>query len=445
MKKIIILTIIIASVALLVLSAKPYFLSQEEKEIQNDIEDEITTIEKPKHILNVNGEIISKNDYTTILKVWGTHKERGFAYGYILGDKIKMVYDGYVGKAMKQNLATAKKIVASNQFLKIDAKYIEECKGIVDGMDSAGVNVDNFSYIDIIIANSFLDLQALTKSNELSNGCSSLMAWGSATQNTELKGKSIITRNLDWTAASKLINNNLILISIPSEKDEQPWLTIGYIGNIGALSGTNKSGLSVFQHVMYDKFDVKKFSKYEPVWFSIRKALEQKDFDGSGKNDVNDLKSVILKNKDGYASGYILTAMAPSTAGADSLIAMVAELGPDKPYFTFRNSDFDDKIEGDILYAANYPISRNNEHRYCTRYDNTIRSFDNKTQLDPAKSWDIMATSSCLKDVNLQMIQIIPELSILKLSVWKDGKGAFNFQPETYNLKDFFSPITIKK
>jgi hypothetical protein len=387
----------------------------------------------------VNGKIISKADNLVVLKVWGTHKERGYAYGYLLGDKIRIVYEGYIGYVFKPYISKAKEVIKKNQLLKIEQDYIDECKAIIEGMKAAGFDTNNFDYLDLLVANAFLDLRALLESDAEPNGCSSLLAWGEATKNNELNGKSIITRNLDWSISTKLIQNNIILIHIPAEEDEQPWLSIGYVGHIGALSGTNKSGLSVFQHVMKDDFSNKEIGKYEPVWFSVRKALEKKDYDGSGQNDVNDLKKILLENKDGYADGYILSAMASSKCGADSLIALIAELGPEKPFISIRNNKFDDKFDGKLLYAANYPICRNNKLNFGTRYTRTAKKTSNYSNITPGISWEIMTTASCLKNANLQTMQIIPELGILKLSVWENNVGAYNNEPKTYDLKSFFA------
>jgi hypothetical protein len=392
----------------------------------------------------VNGEIISQTGNVTVLKVWGTHKERGYAYGYLLGDKIREVYEGYIGYVFKPYIAKAKKAIKSNQLLKIEQDYLDECKAIIEGMDAAGFNTKNFDYLDLLVANSFLDLRAIMGSDAEPNGCSSLMAWGEATNNEELGGKSIITRNLDWSVSTKLIKNNIVLIHIPSEVDEQPWLSIGYIGHCGALSGTNQSGLSVFQHVMYDDFKNREIGKYEPVWFSVRKALEKKDYDQSGQNDVNDLKKVLLENENGYADGYILSAMASSDCGADSLIAMVAELGPEKPFISIRNNSFEDKFDGKLLYAANYPICRNNQLRYGTRYNSTSGKTADYKSIDSKAAWEIMTTASCLKNTNLQTMQIIPESGILKLSVWENNKGAYANKPKTYDLKGLFSTIDMQ-
>ena len=407
--------------------------------VQNTTANNKNSKTKPINNEKVNGKIISQTENLTVLKVWGTHKERGYAYGYLLGDKIRLVYEGYIGNVFKPYITEAKKVIKSNHLLKIEQDYIDECKAIVEGMKAVGFNVENFDYLDLLVANSFLDLRALLGSNADPNGCSSLMAWGKATNNDELNGKSIITRNLDWSVSSKLIQNNIILIHIPAEEDEQPWLSIGFAGHCGALSGTNQSGLSIFQHVMYDDFNNIEIGKYEPVWFSIRKVLEKKDYDGSGQNDVNDLKKVLFENTNGYADGYILSAMASSKCGADSLIALIAELGPDKPFISTRDNGFNDKFNGQLLYASNYPVCRNNQMRYGTRYKRTVTKANNNKSIDLETSWKIMTTASCLTKTNLQTMQIIPELGILKLSVWKNNMGAYGNKPETYDLKSFFN------
>jgi len=406
--------------------------------VQNSTANNKQSESYPPQNEKVNGKIISKDENVTVLKVWGTHQERGYAYGYLLGDKIREVYNGYIGLVFNEHINQSKELIKSGKYLKIEEDYVAECKAIIEGMKARGFDTKGFDYLDILVANSFLDLRAIVGSNAKPNGCSSLMAWGEATKETDLKGKSIVTRNLDWSVSTKLIKNNIILIHIPSEKDEQPWLSIGYTGHCGALSGTNQSGLSVFQHVMYDKFKNETLGKYEPVWFSIRKALEKKDYDGNGQNDVLDLKKVLQQNTEGYAAGYIISAMASSSSGADSLVALIAELGPGKPFLSFRSNSFEDKMQGQLLYAANYPICRNNQFRYGTRYKATSQSVKEYTNIDADKSWKIMTTASCLQKTNLQTMQIIPELAILKLSVWENNQGAYANRPKRYDLKSFF-------
>lgn len=386
----------------------------------------------------VNGEIVRQKDNVTVIKVWGTHEERGFAYGYLGGTRIMHLFKKYITPALGSNLDKARATVNNKQLIKIDKKYIEEAKAIIQGMKAAKVELDGFNYIDLLVSNSFLDMRGLVKNGNLSNGCSSLMSWGDATKGTVLNGKSVITRHVDWSVVPALLENNLILVHIPSEKDEQPWLMIGYFGQMNVLSGCNRGGLTVFQHMMYDKIVKEKLVRYEPIWFSLRKALEQNDYDHNGSNDVNDLKAVLVANKDGYADAFIISAMAASHVNNDNLIALIAEIAPDKPYFTFRNNSYPDNIIGDNLYAANYPIKRNNQNRYGSRYRSVQNALNKGINIDAAKSWNLLTTYSRIKVNNLQTIQVIPEEGVLKLSVWQNNREAFKNKPQVFYINELF-------
>lgn len=380
----------------------------------------------------VNGKIIEQSDNLTIIKIHGTHKQRGYAYGYLLKDRVRLIYDKYIKLGFEDYIDFAKTQIKTGKF-KIDKNFIIEAKAVIEGMNDAGADTSNFSYLDLLIANSFLDFEAFA------NGCSSLMSWGKATINTKLRGKSVITRNLDWDLSPLLFKNNLFVIHIPSETNEQPWLMIGYVGQISVLSGLNKSGLSVFQHMMY--FDNKQYltnkPNYEPIWFSLRKAIEQKDYDKSGQNDVNDLKAVIQENKAGYASGFIAAALAPAINRPDTLVALVAELAPNKPYLTFRTKKDNIKIKGDNLYAANSPIKRNDRYGYCRRYFRVYKALNRIKNVDDSVSWEVMKKKSRLGS-NLQRIQVIPENSVLKIYFRKNVRRDKKETSKTYDLNKFW-------
>jgi len=386
----------------------------------------------------VNGKMVQQKDNITVIKVWGNHQERGFAYGYLGGEKILNLFKKYITAAMGKNLAKARATINNKKYFHIEDKYIEEAKAIIQGMKAAKVELQRFDYIDLLVANSFLDIRRLVKNGNLSNGCSSLISWGSATKNTDLNGGSVITRHLDWTVVPALIENNLILVHIPSEKDEQPWLMVGYFGQMNVLSGCNKAGLSVFQHVMYDNISKVKFREIRAHLVLFKEAIEQKDYDKSGSSDVNDLKAVLKSNKYGYADAFIITALANSHSKPDSLIALVAEIAPDKPYFTFRNNSFPDKIPGDNLYAANYPIKRKNQFRYGRRYKSVQNALSEGFDIDATKSWELLTTYSRIKGNNLQTMQVVPGKGILKLSVWQNNKEAFKNKPQVFDLNELF-------
>ncbi len=404
---------------------------------------------------NPQGVIVSDTGNITIIKVWGNHYERGYASGYLLADKIKYVYENYIIPSFGSSLALAKSIVSTNDHLRIDSIYVDEAKGMIQGISDAGIIMLNVDYLDILVANTFLDISNLgNKFPEINmqNGCSSLMSWGNATINTSLNGKSVLSRHLDWSTDYSLINNQVIVVHFPDEVDEQNWLLIGFAGQISALSGLNESGVGVMQHMLSDVSAGGNLNmSYEPIWFSLRKAIESADYNQDGLDNVNDVRSIIESNTQGYAENYIVTAIAPASCGYDSLIALVAEVSPANPKISFRYNSYPDSIPGDNLYAANYAIIRNNAMHFCNRYNAVRSKMQNGLLIDDTTNWGIMKdfSSSCAfgANGNIQFMQFIPENKILNLAVHKsNGTQACETDSTVYDLNALFQlPLTAKE
>ncbi len=393
----------------------------------------------------VKGKILSESNNIQIVKVWGTHQERGYAQGYLMADKIETILKNYVKwRVPAYYYSLARTLLQSTTPpLKFDPKYIEEAKAMIQGMKAAGSTV-SADYLDVLIANSFLDILGFIPAQKSENsdyGCSSLMSWGAATQETFLQGKSIITRNLDWETDTTLCANQVIVFHQPSETYEQPWAMIGFAGQIGVLSGTNKSGLSIFQHVLRVYEGPASLNmQYEPIWMTLRKALESADYNNDGVNNTADMQAAINSNPQGYAASCIISALAPSAnAGQDSLIALVAEVTHTQPMITFRGNEFNDSIPSSNLYAANTPVKRANARTFEPRYVSVINAIGDGLLIDSSKSWVIMRDSSRVVDGNIQMIQVIPEMKLLRMSVYRDKQCAYSNQPVTYNLETLFA------
>ncbi|MBN2681363.1 MAG: T9SS type A sorting domain-containing protein [Bacteroidales bacterium] len=397
----------------------------------------------------VNGSIYFENSDLTVVKVHGTHQERGYAVGYLLAEKIKDMYENYLMPAFGSYLSTAKLILSTNNHIAIDSAYIYEAMSMMQGITDAGVSMTGVDYVDLLVANCFLDLENLSaKKLGLSNGCSSLMTWGDATLGTPEEGKTIISRHMDWSDDAAIIRNQVIVVHFPTEADEQPWLLIGFAGQISVLSGLNNSGLTIMQHMLADNYASGQLLKgYEPIWFTLRKAIEKKDFNNDDVNDVQDVKDAVLSNLNGYADSYIVTALAPATSGHDTLIAAVAELTPDAPYFSLRNNKYPDSIPGDNLYAANWAISRNNAMHFCMRYDAVRNNMGDGTGIGAVENWRIMKeySSSCGfgGTGNIQFMQYVPEDKILRLALHNsEGTQACENDSLVFNTNDLFTLST---
>jgi hypothetical protein len=394
----------------------------------------------------IKGEIYSDTANLTVYRVWGTHYERGYAYGYLANQKIMSVWNDFVVKNYSAYLPAVRALIGDPAHFTIGQNYVNEAKGILDGLGAAGADTTGLIYLDLLMVNFFTDLSGFVpfKSFAFQN-CSSLMDWGAATVGTGLNGKTVISHHLDTDPVdSALVSNQVMVVHIPSEPGEQPWLLTGVAGQIVASQGVNKSGLCAFLNSV-NGFNAQLSKGYEPMTITLRRALETIDINGDGLTNVNDVRYAINSNVKGYANGFIVCAAAPSTAGNDSLVGIIAELAPDAPYITYRNNTDFDSVRGDNLYAANNMIKRNNAQQYCSRYNATRQAINNTyngVAIGSQDNWNIMKTYSTQAS-NLQFMQVIPENGVFKISARTYITPAFNITPQVFSLYTLFSETGI--
>ena len=388
---------------------------------------------------SVNGEIRFDTANVTVVHVWGSHEERGYAYGYLLGEKVSDMVTGYMLPLFGQYMEEARTLVIEGKDIVFDSLFVFESMAVVEGMNDAGTNFANIDHIDVMVSNAYLDIAKLLGVSAGKPGCSSLMSWGDATTGTDLNGKSVISRHLDWSPHPTLLQNQVMVIHTPSEVDEQPWGMIGFAGQISVLSGFN-ANMAVFQHMMSDFTAASVHNQaYEPVWLTLRKAVERLDFNNDGQNNTMDLWDAVDTNPTGYADGYILTALAPSTTGYDSLTGLVAEVAPQEPHLTFRTNSYPDDIPGDNLYAANYEIKRNNHNHYCARYYAVMSALGSGTGIGSEENWEIMRDYSNALSGNIQFMQFIPEQDLFRITVHRDGLPAYMNPPLEFTISELLS------
>jgi hypothetical protein len=389
----------------------------------------------------IQGEILLDTLDFKIIRVWGTHTERGYAYGYITGNEINDIFDNYIKPMFGNYYNTARNLILAEGNFQINEVYIMEAQAIIDGMTESGTNTQNLDVTDMLVGNCMLDIQGiLGKSSGL--GCSSLMSWGDATTNTDLNGEAIITRHLDWSSNTTLLSNHLIVIHQPTEESEQNWMLIGFTGMMGALSGVNNY-LGVFQHVMADYTSNGQQNKsYKPIWFAMRDALEKSDYNSDGNCNVIDIKNSLDDSPNGFASGYLINGLSDNVS-SDDLTAIVAEITPTAPTHVYRNNTFPDSIPGDNLYSANNQIARNNLMHFCNRYNNIRNHIGDGTLIGPEENWDLMRDWSHQSN-NIQVMQFAPAINHFRIGV-KNDLPAYQSEYIDLDLNDLLNSVTFIK
>ncbi|NQV01685.1 MAG: T9SS type A sorting domain-containing protein [Bacteroidia bacterium] len=395
----------------------------------------------------VKGEILSDTNNITIVRLWGTVEERGFAHGYLLGDRMLEMHEGFIIPFFGPDYPAALAMIEQGISFSIDSVYIKHAKAMMNGAGAAGCDTAGYSYLDILVGNCWHDI-ADWNFNKSNSGfqCSTFMNWNDATVGTDLDGYSVISRHYDgyFGPLSQFIYDNAsIIIHIPSEDDQQPWLSIGYVGDMGPTNGINFNGLSMFSNGLEDQvWDPDTTAGYEPIKFTFRNALESSDYNQDGECNMLDIRDAISSNPQGYSYGWNFSALGPSTAIYDSLIAMVAEVTPEAPYITFRTNSYPDTLPGDNLFAANSQIKRNDYRHYCWRYAGIASNIGNGTNIGSQENWDLMKDYANLGYLNLMFMQYIPEWDQLKLCVYNDSAAYLN-DPVTYDVSEFFQLPSI--
>ncbi len=393
------------------------------------------------HAQFVNGEIIADTNNLTVIKVWGTHTERGYAHGYLLGDKITDIMQGYLIPYFGSDYQYARSLVTNGQDLIIDSEYQVEAQAMIDGMSDAGTNTHNLDYVDLLVGSCFSDLGGYISKKSGGPGCSCLLNWGDATSGTFLAGKSIVARFADWgSIIPAIVNNAAMIIHIPSEPGLQPWLIVGYAGEmVPSGGGVSQGGLSMYKDAMSDYTgSAVPGSKYAPYHLTMRKILGDRRFNGDGVHNTMDAMDGFNANSQGYSVGKIIPVIARWDPASDSNTAMVVEIAPTSPTHTYRFNSYVDKIPGDNLYAANSQIARNNARNYCARYNRVASAIGDGTNISIQKNKTIM-TENSWNGTNYVFTQHVPELDLLKVSVLRDSTHACFLPMTSFNLRDFFN------
>ena len=383
----------------------------------------------------VNGDTLTY-DGKKILKVWGTHSERGYAYGYLMGNEIKDVAENYVLASVFANSAYVYSFARTyfSDHFSVEENYQEEVQGMIAGMQDAGVDLyssvlgRDLDETDILVANSIVDLSSMNlTAGEVRFGCSSLSDWGTSTQaDPELNGNLVICRHMDWTANQTLLENHLLLVNIPSEENEIAWISFTFPGMIGALSGISQNGIAAFMDVgnynsVTDENDL------HPIFLSIRNGLEQQDYNSDGEINPTDVYRAISDK----------THLSPSIVHAVNYQSGIVIETNNALGSVVREDTDNTQIPENNLAATNHfrelysPV-------YCYRYEAIIDSLNADANVSVARNWNILCGAAGNVST-LHTIQYVPTLNFVKWSTAKAGMPAYLEEPTEFDINELFS------
>lgn len=195
----------------------------------------------------LHGELSTQGS-VKVLRVWGTAQQRGFAHGYLLAPEIKRLFEAFLAdKRMSggPQLYERTLVPLAQTMLRARPLHEREIDGIAEGIVARlGREAATISAL-----NRPLDRGDLLALNALSDRfgpfCSSFAVWGSRTTD----GKTLCARNLDWPRHEWMIGEDLLLVELPAAKPaRRGWVSLGWPGFVGCLSGMNDAGLTLAMH-----------------------------------------------------------------------------------------------------------------------------------------------------------------------------------------------------
>ena len=383
----------------------------------------------------VKGDTLSV-DGKKILKVWGTHYERGYATGYYVGDKIKYLSEVYFIGTFFMNspaLYNATLTFFLTNF-DVEEKYIQEAQGIIDGMIEAGIDLyddvlqRDMDADDLLMTNALVDLTALAElDSDLDFGCSSISSWSESTLlDPELNGSLVLTRNMDWTPHPALLENHLLVVQIPAETSEVKWISFTFPGFFGSLSGINEYGLCGFMN-MGNNNTYTNTTDLHPVLLSVRNGIESYDFNGDYEINANDVAAAVSESN--HLSGSIIHS-------ANESYGLVIETNNENST-EVRDDSENTEIPQNHLAATNHfrklypPI-------YCYRYNNIADSLVQNSNMTIQRSWNLLGGAAGITS-NMHAIEFIPSLNQVKWSTATQDSAAYLRTPTVFDLEELFS------
>jgi len=282
--------------------------------------------------------------------------------------------------------------------------------------------------IDLQLSNAIVDLAALGElDDDYEFGCSSLTSWGENTVlDHELEGALVITRNMDWTPHSALLNNHLLVVHFPSEADEVNWLSFTFPGFIGGLSSLNENGLCAFMNMGNHNEHPNTYT-FHPILLSIRNGIETYDYDGDYEIDPADVLAAIQDN-------YQLSCSIIHTANQQH--GLVIECN-NQNGLASRDDSANTVIPTEHLAATNHfrelypPVG-------CYRYDNIADSLSASSDINLLRSWDLLAGAAGVSN-NIHTIQYAPTLNMIKWTTAKPGIPAYQLEPTIFDTEELFT------
>lgn len=361
---------------------------------------------------DVSGELATVGGQR-VLRVWGTPAQMGRAHGALLRAEILEIVDGYALDVIPPATLDAAGVLYGTA-AEVPPRLLEEAEGVIAGMQAAGgAHVPRLGRelraSDLLVLNAMTDLLAI--------GCSSVSAWGAATEGAAgLAGAPMLVRNLDWSEDPELLRNQVIFVFQPDDPARQPVVSVAFAGYLGCLSCMSEAGVAALFNMGYGDGaagPTEALRGFAPANLLLRDVLEQRDVDGDGRATADDVEAAWRERR--HAGSYILHVLEPRREGV-AAPARVLEVEADG---VITRGPEASELGGRMLAATNH-LRDKTPPSECSRYariERTAAAAEHRFDRDSL--WRL-GTKLRLPEV-VHTVRVEPEARTL--AVWLRAPG----------------------
>ncbi len=217
--------------------------------------DAIMAIAAADEIHGTRTTIGEGEDAITLLHLWGTPYEMGFAHGQLCADEVEAFYGRLLGAADEFGVSMTLIDMAWAQMRPhVPERYMEEMQGLADG---AGIDVRM-----VHRAHAVPDLSEFN--------CTFFAAWGDSTADGHLHQ----IRALDYEMNAGIQENPALIVCEP--EGQNAFVNIGWLGFTGCVSGMNAEKIALSEIGDHFSDDVETLAG-TPMPFLMRMVLEEAD------------------------------------------------------------------------------------------------------------------------------------------------------------------------
>jgi hypothetical protein len=317
----------------------------------------------------------------TVLELWGTPAQAGYAHGYLLAEQFVALFDQAM---LDERFGVPPEAYDALLLPIVRARFNwpEPCvveleamvRGVRDRVGADGIVSKKLgrplTIDDLKAANTLADWRGVL--------CSSFAAWGRLTPG----GGTITGRNLDYGSTPELRAGQLVVIR-HAAGGRHGWMGVTWPGLIGVYTGMNDAGVTIAMHDA-DGRSLEQPYELTPRSLALRQVLEE----AAGPDAVREAERVLEQHR--VMIGNNIMVSAPHGVANPPAGVLEYDGNPHDGGATLRAPTSD---EPDRLVCTNHMRARA-EARPCDRYEKLVRGLahdtDHKVPVDVAEAWRLM-------------------------------------------------------